>query len=176
MSTHAEQMQSLNAFEKKERILTTYLLSNNQSVTNLTFTPPNSYSRYDGTFSLNNVPCLFEVKVRNFERTKYSSWILQLDKYQGLIKHINTHALLYINYFTTSTQDENESIVFNISKRYKAWGDNPPVERKYMNSATFRSTSYKVDKPVIMLTYDKDFGDNIITVRPPLKSNQPKLF
>lgn len=157
--SYEQQMHNLNAFETKERVLTNNLFINNKCITNLEFTPPNSYARYDGTFLMNNVPCMFEVKVRNFPYTKYNSWILQLDKYKGLIQYANTHALLYINYFTTNEPDVYSAIIFNISKRYKQWGNNPPVETMTMNDATFKSTTNKVDKTVIMLNFDKSFGD-----------------
>lgn len=162
MSTYQEQMQSLNVFETKERVLTNNLFINNKSISNLEFTPPNSYSRYDGTFTLNNIPCLFEVKVRNFSFQTYNSWILQLDKYQGLIQYVRSHALMYINFFTTNEPDIYSAALFNISKRYKMWENNPPIINKEMNAATFRSTQDKISKPVIMLSFNKEFGDAFV--------------
>jgi len=116
-----------------------------------------------------------EIKVRNFSVNKYSDYILQVDKVQGIYKRAllnNCKRIYYINFFKNPERpDVIEFIVFNLTPRIAVWKINRPVvEKRMMNAQTCDPTSGKMIKDVIMIKYNHE------TDMRGSFSLQPKLF
>jgi len=160
--------QRLSKFEKHERKLgTCFLMSFTNEINHAVFTNPNSHSFYDGwytTFKNPDVSTCFEIKVRNFEYTKYPDYILEAGKLRNLLKlHEEGKTILYMNFFKND-KGFYDCIVFNLSKRVPKWikDGRIPTINKLMNAETFKSRYNKVEKQVVMLQYDPSI-DTLIT-------------
>ena len=147
--------EKLSKYEKHERsLMEQFFYSFPTKIKTYYFTPPNSYSIYDGSYTTTeNVEVCFEVKVRNFEYTKYDTYILESGKLKNMIKL--GKEIRYINFFKND-KGFYDMIVFDLSKRVKQWtiDGKVPVETKMMNAATFKSRYDKIEKQVVMLKYD----------------------
>ena len=156
----------LSKYEKHERKLgTLFLHSFPNEIKQAKFTEPNSYSTYDGWYATRLQPdasVCFEIKVRDFEYTKYPDYILESGKLKNLLKlHTQGHRVLYMNFFKND-KGYYDLIIFDLSKRVPDWKEfGCPTVIKKMNAATFKSKYDKVDKEVIMLKYDDRYDVKI---------------
>lgn len=151
--------EKLKKYEARERELTDTLFRTIGTIKSYTFTQGRIC--YDGHFTtVNDTNVLFEVKVRDFEVNKYPDFILQTDKLLNLIKRSKTMGIghiYYINYFKTSDPTIFSYIVFNLTARIEEWKKTKvPVIKKYMNNETYKSTTYKVEKAVVMLKFNSN--------------------
>lgn len=149
--------QSLNDYEKEERFLSSLLFSGKDYIESISFTEGRVC--YDLLITLKNTKQLIgEVKVRSFAINKYNEYILEKQKVNSLFKEYKLHnyeKILYINFFKNSNKNIRDCIVFNLSERIKIWQHQPPnIINMWMNEATFKSNTKKVQKEVIMLKYD----------------------
>jgi len=152
--------QKLSKYEKHERDLGTYFIhSFPKEIKQAAFTPPNSYSTWDmwySTWEQPDVSIINEIKVRNFEYTKYPDYILEVGKIKNLMKmYKQGKPINYINFFKNK-KGFYDCIVFNLSARVKKWkkDNHIPTIIKSMNAATFKSKYDKVEKEVVMLSFD----------------------
>jgi hypothetical protein len=160
--------QKLSKYEKKERELgQQFLYSFPDKIRQAAFTPPNSYSIYDGwytTITEPDVSTCFEIKVRDFEYTKYPDYIIEEGKLRNLAKlYKEGKHIKYINFFKKE-DGFYDCIVFDLDKRLVKWKEEGhiPTQVRKMNAATFKSKYDKVEKTVIMLAYDPSI-DSLIT-------------
>lgn len=170
-------LQKLNKYEKAERELgTLFCYSFADKIKQAAHTPPNSYATYDMwycTFKEPDVSTIVEIKVRNFDVDKYDSFIIEKNKLKNLLKQVKEgkHSI-YLNFF----KNENgyyDAIAFDVEKRIPEWKVNGlPIENKWMNSATFRSTTKKVEKEVIMLRYNEKYDTKITNTQWKLKKEK----
>lgn len=149
--------ENLQNFERLERKLGAQLFKGISTIKSYYFTE--GCVCFDGVItSDNDTTILFEIKVRQFDIDKYDSYILQVDKLKNLIKKSeknNFDRIYYINFFKNETTGLYDFIIFNLSERIKEWKINKPeVQVRWMNAATFKSTTDKIQKEVIMLKYD----------------------
>ena len=152
-----QNLEKLEKFEKNERLLATRLFDHIPTIKSYEFT--SGKIAYDTSIELQNgMKILGEIKVRNFDVDAYPTYILQVDKLVSLIKRAKTNGydlIYYLNFFNNPNPTLRSFIVFNLSKRIEIWKvEKPKVEIRYMNAATFASTTYKIPKEVIMLSYD----------------------
>lgn len=158
----------LSQYENHERSLgKQFVYSFPTKIKLAAFTEPNSYCTYDGWYSTWTEPdasVCFEIKVRDFEYSKYPDYILEAGKLKNLLKlHKQGHHVYYMNFFKNN-DGFYDLIMFNISARVPKWKEmgRVPTVIKSMNAATFKSKYDKVDKEVIMLEFDETIDTRIV--------------
>lgn len=150
---------TLKNYEKTERYLAERLFSHIPTINTYMFTEGKIC--YDTIITLNNGSrILGEIKVRSCEANQFPDYILQVDKLINLIKRAKLNGfelIYYINFFNNDkTSTMKDFIIFDLTPRIQEWKVNRPIViKKYMNDATFKSKTYKVEKEVIMLKYDE---------------------
>lgn len=151
--------QNLINYEKNERYLADKLFQHISSIEKVEYT--SGHICYDAIITLKDqTKIISEFKVRNFEANKYPDYILQVDKLINLSKRKkqnNYDMIYYINFFQGKDKTNIEFIVFNLTGRKEQWNKNKPIVKKmWMNAETHKSRTFKVEKEVILLQYDKD--------------------
>jgi len=159
--------QNLINYEKNERYLADKLFQHIPTIENVEYT--SGHICYDAIITLKNqTKIISEFKVRSFEANKYPDYILQVDKLVNLTKRKkqnNYDMIYYINFFQGKDKTNIEFIIFNLSGRKEQWQQNKPIIKKmWMNAETHKSTTFKVEKQVILLQYDEkiDMRGNFI--------------
>ena len=148
----------LNKFEKHERSLgEQFIYSFPNEIKQARFTEPNSYAKYDGWYATWKQPdssVCFEIKVRDFEYTKYPDYIIEVNKLKNLLKLSKDGSkVLYMNFFKND-KGFYDLIVFDLTARVPMWAKGGiPKEVRMMNEATFKSKYKKVEKEIVMLEY-----------------------
>jgi hypothetical protein len=168
--------ESLSTYENQERFLAYKLLTTSPNIKEIYFTKPNSRTPYDGIYiKYDGTRILFEIKVRSFELDTYPDYILERGKLQNLIKQIERgYNVAYINIFPTSNRDVYSAILFDLNARYARWKKyGISYVQRWMNTATFKSTSKKSSKEVVMLKYEDVWDHKVSSFN--TKEPKPKL-
>ena len=159
--------QKMAHYEQNENTLMKQFIDSFKEITEHSFTT--GRVAYDGWYktSINDIPTVFEIKVRNTKIDQYPDYILQADKANSLAKFVNKgYNVKYINFFTNDT-GTYDCIVFDINYRTELWrkqGMENVIEQKYMNAATYISNQ-KIAKNVIMLKYDDKIDSKITNTK-----------
>lgn len=148
---------SFKSYEKKERVLAKQYFEYS-NITEYTFEPDGNYATTDGDYVIDGKKVRFEIKVRNFEKDRFPTLILELKKAAQLLQyHKQGYKATYLNFFKEA-DGTHTAIEFDLSTRFKYWQHKGYKNlrdvsiTKSLPSYTAGSGGYFIDKEVIMLT------------------------
>jgi hypothetical protein len=159
-------MATLAEFETKERYYATELFNRFDTIKEYSFT--SGRICFDTLIvKKDETRILGEIKCRNFTANKYNTYILELGKLRGLINRANQNKctkIYYINFFLNEAHPTyRDCIIFDLTPRLAEWKKNPPkVVPMRMNAETYKSSTFKVEKEIILLEYRPEFDCKVI--------------